>query len=180
MKIDFEAFHKEMENQRNTARAARGTSNYMGNDEGALNNIPIEITTEFLGYGTTDSKGKVLFMVKDDDFINDAGEGEKFVVVTDKTPFYAEMGGQVGDIGIIETDKFQGKIYDCKKSTRGHILHFVEGIKGELKINDMVQLSVDSAMRNNICKNHTATHMLHEALKEVLGDHVNQAGCRWR
>ncbi|MGN9160107.1 alanine--tRNA ligase [Clostridium sulfidigenes] len=176
MKIDFDAFHKEMENQRNTARAARGTSNYMGNDEGALNNIPMEITTEFLGYGTISSKGKVLSMIKDNEFVSKVGEGEKFVVVTEKTPFYAEMGGQVGDVGTIYTDKFQGKVFDCKKSTRGHILHFVEAIKGELKIDEIVELLVDSTVRSNICKNHTATHMLHEALKEVLGDHVNQAG----
>jgi len=176
MNIDFNGFHFEMENQRKTARAARGTSNYMGNDEGALNNIPMDVTTKFLGYNNTISNGKVLYMVSEDEFVSVASEGQKFVVVTDETPFYAEMGGQVGDIGIIKTPSFEGKVYDCKKSTRGHILHFVEGVIGELKVNDNVELVVDEYTRNNICRNHTATHMLQEALKEILGDHVHQAG----
>ena len=176
LKIDFEGFHKEMENQRNTARAARGTSNYMGNDEGALNNIPMEITTEFLGYDVTSCQGKILSIVCENEFINSCSIGQKVVIVTDKTPFYAEMGGQVGDAGIIRSSNFEGKVYDCKKSTRGHILHFVEMVKGELQVDEVVELIVDTTLRNNICKNHTATHMLHEALKEVLGDHVNQAG----
>ena len=176
MKIDFEGFHKEMDHQRKTARAARATSNYMGNDEGALNNIPMEITTSFVGYEKSKEAAKVLFIVSENEFVDAVSEGEKVVIVTDKTPFYAEMGGQVGDVGKITTDSFEGNIYDCKKSTRGHILHFVEASRGELNLNDIVDLEVDVERRNNICRNHTATHMLHEALKEVLGDHVNQAG----
>ncbi len=176
MNIDFDGFHKEMENQRNTARAARGTSNYMGNDEGALNNIPMEITTEFLGYETISCESKVVSMISENEFVDEAIEGQRFVVVTENTPFYAEMGGQVGDVGTIKNSNFEGKVYDCKKSTRGHVLHFVEGIKGQLKAEDTVKLTVDATLRGNICRNHTATHMLHEALKEILGDHVNQAG----
>ncbi|MEG1255291.1 alanine--tRNA ligase [Clostridium sp.] len=176
MNIDFDGFNKEMENQRNTARAARGTSNYMGSDEGALNSIPMEITTEFLGYETTKSKSRILSIICEDKFVDMVSVGQKCVVVTDKTPFYAEMGGQVGDVGAIKTSYCQGKVYDCKKSTRGNILHFVEITKGELKLNEEIQLEVETSVRNNICKNHTATHMLHEALKEVLGEHVNQAG----
>lgn len=176
MDIDFDAFHKEMEHQRNTARAARATSNYMGNDEGALNNIPMEIVTEFTGYKELSDESTVVSMINGDEFTEEAGGTDKFVVVTDKTPFYAEMGGQVGDTGIIENGSFKGRVYDCKKSTRGHILHFVEGIEGTLKLKDTVKLSVDTDRRNNICRNHTATHMLQEALKEVLGDHVHQAG----
>ena len=176
MEIDFDGFHKEMEHQRNTARAARATSNYMGNDEGALNNIPMEITTEFIGYAEISGTAKILSMVSGDEFVETITAGDKFVVVLDKTPFYAEMGGQVGDIGIIENKNFKGKVYDCKKSTRGHVLHFIEALEGELKVNDSVEAIVNDERRRNICKNHTATHMLHEALKEVLGDHVNQAG----
>ena len=176
MEIDFDGFHKEMEHQRNTARAARATSNYMGNDEGALNNIPMEITTEFIGYAETSGEAKILSMVSGDEFVETITVGDKFIVVLDKTPFYAEMGGQVGDIGIIENRNFKGKVYDCKKSTRGHVLHFIEALEGELKVNDSVEAIVNDERRKNICKNHTATHMLHEALKEVLGDHVNQAG----
>ncbi|MEG0133656.1 MAG: alanine--tRNA ligase [Clostridium sp.] len=176
MDIDFDGFNKEMENQRNTARAARGSSNYMGSDEGALNSIPMEITTEFLGYETTKCEAKVLSIVCEDKFADMVSMGQKCVIVTDKTPFYAEMGGQVGDVGIIQTSDCKGEIYDCKKSIRGNILHFVEITHGELRINDEISLEVEGSVRNNICKNHTATHMLHEALKEVLGDHVNQAG----
>ncbi|MEG2936748.1 MAG: alanine--tRNA ligase-related protein, partial [Clostridium sp.] len=174
--IDIDGFNKEMENQRNTARAARGVSSYMGSDEGALNSIPMEISTEFLGYETTKSEAKVLSIICEDEFKDVVIQGQKCVIVTDKTPFYAEMGGQVGDVGVIKTSNCNGRVYDCKKSTRGNILHFVEIISGELEVNSQLLLEVEISVRNSVCKNHTATHMLHEALREVLGDHVNQAG----
>lgn len=174
--IDIEGFNAEMENQRNTARAARGDSNYMGSDEGVLNKISQEISTEFKGYETLNCEGEILVLVKNNEFVDFLEQGDNGVIVTDFTPFYAEMGGQVGDNGIIYNDQFKAKVYNCKKNLGGKILHFVEVIEGSISKDQRVTLQVEESKRENICKNHTATHMLHEALKEVLGEHVNQAG----
>lgn len=176
LNIDVVSFNAEMENQRNTARAARGDSNYMGSDEGVLNKISQEISTEFKGYETLNCEGEILVLVKNNEFVDFLEQGDNGVIVTDFTPFYAEMGGQVGDNGIIYNDQFKAKVYNCKKNLGGKILHFVEVIEGSISKDQRVTLQVEESKRENICKNHTATHMLHEALKEVLGEHVNQAG----
>jgi alanyl-tRNA synthetase len=175
-KIDIESFDAEMENQRNTARAARGDSNYMGSDEGVLNKISQEISTEFKGYETLNCEGEILVLIKNNEFVDFLEHGDNGVIVTDFTPFYAEMGGQVGDNGIIYNDQFKAKVYNCKKNIAGKILHFVEVIEGNISKDQRVTLQVEESKRENICRNHTATHMLHEALKEVLGEHINQAG----
>jgi len=176
LNIDVVSFNAEMENQRNTARAARGDSNYMGSDEGMLNKISQEISTEFKGYDTLNCEGEILVLIKNNEFVDFLEQGDNGVIVTDFTPFYAEMGGQVGDNGIIYNDQFKAKVYNCKKNLGGKILHFVEVIEGSISKDQRVTLQVEESKRENICKNHTATHMLHEALKEVLGEHVNQAG----
>jgi alanyl-tRNA synthetase len=174
--IDIEGFNIEMDNQRKTARAARGDSSYMGSDDGVLNKIPLEVFTEFKGYETLVSEGKVLVLIEGDEFVNSLEKGQKGIIVTDNTPFYAEMGGQIGDNGIIYNNNFKASVYNCKKNIAGKILHFVKITEGTLKENETVTLEVNKAKRENVCKNHTATHMLHEALKEILGEHVNQAG----
>lgn len=174
--IDIEGFNAEMDNQRKTARAARGDSNYMGSDEGVLNKISQEISTEFKGYETLNCEGEIVVLVKNNEFVDFLEQGDNGVIVTDFTPFYAEMGGQVGDNGIIYNDQFKAKVYNCKKNLGGKILHFVEVIEGNVSKDQKVTLQVEECKRESICRNHTATHMLHEALKEVLGEHVNQAG----
>lgn len=176
LNIDVVSFNAEMENQRNTARAARGDSNYMGSDEGVLNKISQEISTDFKGYETLNCEGEILVLIKNNEFVDFLEQGDNGVIVTDFTPFYAEMGGQVGDNGIIYNDQFKAKVYNCKKNIGGKILHFVEVIEGSISKDQRVTLQVEESKRENICRNHTATHMLHEALKEVLGEHVNQAG----
>lgn len=176
MRVDTKEFDKQMEAQRQRARSARGESNYMGAENGAIDKIDNSIVTEFLGYDVLEISSKVNIIIKDKDFVNSIKTGDKAIIVTDKTPFYAEMGGQVGDTGIIYNDSFKGEIVDCKKNISGKILHFIEVTNGELDCGDTITLKVDFERRKNICKNHTATHMLDEALREVIGEHVHQAG----
>lgn len=176
LKVDIDGFNEEMKNQRERARAARGDSSYMGNDDGILNKIPAEIETAFSGYDKLVDSSEVKVLIKDNEFVGTLAVNEKGIIITSVTPFYAEMGGQAGDRGIISSSKFKAKVYDCKKNVGGKILHFVEVLEGEINLEDRVELSVDSERRQNVCKNHTATHMLHETLKEILGEHVNQAG----
>ncbi|SFA77530.1 alanine--tRNA ligase [Clostridium frigidicarnis] len=174
--VDVTSFNKEMGLQRKRAREARHESNYMGVDDSILNKIDNKIVTEFKGYETLSYQGKVILIIKDDKFVEKLKPGEEGIVITDVTPFYAEMGGQVGDTGFIYGSTTEVSVINCKKNIEGKIAHFVKVNSGEIGINDTVKLVVDEERRTNVCKNHTATHMLHEALKEILGDHVNQSG----
>ncbi|GFZ31461.1 alanine--tRNA ligase [Clostridium zeae] len=176
MKVDLEGFNKEMKEQRERARAARGTTSYMGSDEIPVNKIESTISTNFDGYGTIKHQGIVLLLSDTTEFKEELSEGEEGFLVVDKTPFYAEMGGQVGDTGVITGEGFRAEVLDCKKNPGGKIYHVIKVTYGTVKVNDTVSLEVDNIRRNSICKNHTATHMLHEALREVLGEHVNQSG----
>ncbi|WP_032121848.1 alanine--tRNA ligase [Clostridium amazonitimonense] len=174
--VDTEGFNKEMELQRKRAREARGESNYMGNDSNILNKIDTDLNSKFVGYKNISFSSKVSCIIKDDEFVSTLKAGEKGIILVENTPFYAEMGGQVGDKGIIEKDGFKAEVYDCKKNISGKIIHFVNITYGELSISQEVTLTVDGKRRTAICKNHTATHLLHEALREVLGEHVSQSG----
>ena len=111
-----------------------------------------------------------------DGFVDELKSGDKGYIVIDKTVFYPEMGGQIGDKGIIEGRNGKAYVVNTKKNVSGKIIHYVEVKEGSIKLNEEVTLTVDKAIRANICKNHTATHMLQAALKEVVGSHVHQAG----
>ncbi|NKF05950.1 alanine--tRNA ligase [Clostridium gasigenes] len=174
--VDKEAFILEMNNQRQRARSARGESSYMGSDENPINKIDASINTEFVGYFETEIEAKVVALADDKEMKNELVKGEKGYIVTDSTTFYAEMGGQVGDRGIIISESGEAYVYNTKKNVGGKIIHYVEVKSGNIKKDQKVSLKVEIDRRLNICKNHTATHMLHEALKEVVGKHVNQAG----
>ncbi|MCY6356777.1 alanine--tRNA ligase [Clostridium sp. ZS2-4] len=174
--VDLDGFNEEMKMQRERARAAREKSTYMGTDVGVLDTIPAEIETTFDGYNNLELNSKVMSIIKEDEFASSIGEGEKGIIVTEVTPFYAEMGGQIGDKGTIYTDAFIAKVQDCKKNIGGKIVHFVEVQKGSISLEEEVTLKVDEKRRENIAKNHSATHILHAALREVIGDHVNQSG----
>ena len=176
MTIDKEAFNKEMQEQRERARSARGEFTYMGSEESPINSIGNEINCEFVGYDHNEIVGKILFLATDEEAVSELKEGQKGYIVTDKTPFYAEMGGQVGDKGIIKGHSFEAYVYDTKNNVSGKTIHYVKVNSGIVKLNEEADLKIDVKRRNNIRKNHTATHMLHEALKEILGEHVNQAG----
>ncbi|MFL0268117.1 alanine--tRNA ligase [Candidatus Clostridium radicumherbarum] len=176
MEVSIEEFNTEMKSQRERARAARGESNYLGNDDNILNKIPTDINTSFTGYNSLISNTQALLIIKDEEFVSLLQKGDKGIILTSETPFYAEMGGQVGDSGTIYNDNFSAVVYDCKKNISGKILHFVEVTEGYIEEGNNVILEVDEKRRNSIGRNHTATHMLHSALKMVLGNHVNQAG----
>ena len=174
--LDEESFHEEMKIQRERARSARKVSNYMGADVKTSDAISAEVETEFDGYENDELKGKVEVLIDGEEFADSLTEGNKGILVTDVTPFYAEMGGQIGDTGFIFNDSFKAKVVDTKKNIGGKIVHFVEVLSGEVKLNDIVTLEVDKERRERIRKNHTATHLLDTALKKVLGSHVHQAG----
>ena len=173
---DIEEFESYMEKQKETARAAIKDKDSVGWKE-----VGAELDfdkTQFTGYETKTCTAKILAILKDNAQIaeSDAAAGEVSVIL-DSTPFYAESGGQVADTGIISTDSAEAAVTDVQK-TNGIFVHKVTVNKGTLKAGDEVKAAVDLAVRNNIARNHTATHLLHKALKEVLGNHVNQAGSK--
>ncbi|SHJ57682.1 alanyl-tRNA synthetase [Clostridium cavendishii DSM 21758] len=176
LKIDLEGFKSHMEEQRRRAQEARGENTYMGSDENPINKISSDIITEFDGYSKTILQAKAIVLATKTEFVNELIKGEEGYVVTNVTPFYAEMGGQVGDKGIISNENCKIEVIDCKKNVGGKIIHYVKVIEGKLTLNELVTLEVNKERRGAISKNHTATHMLHEALREVLGSHVSQSG----
>lgn len=175
MKVDFKAFKEEMELQRQRARSARGESNYMGGSLQGIDTFSEHYETEFVGYSVLEADVEIIAVS------DGAAEAEKLAagstgyIVTNRTPFYAEMGGQVGDTGLVSGKGFKAEVTDTRKSRSGNTVHSVTVTEGELSLGEAV-LSVDKARRTSIQRNHTATHILHKALKIVLGDHVNQAG----
>ncbi|SUY47364.1 alanyl-tRNA synthetase [Clostridium putrefaciens] len=174
--VDVEGFNKEMELQRKRARGARNETNYMGSNSGILEGIDKDLNSNFVGYKRFKDTSKVLLLIKGEENVSTLKAGESGIILVESTPFYAEMGGQVGDQGIIENDFFKADVYDCKKNISGKIMHFVNVINGEVSINDVVNLELNHKRRKAICRNHTATHLLHEALKRVLGNHIAQSG----
>ncbi|AGX42330.1 alanine--tRNA ligase [Clostridium saccharobutylicum] len=176
LSLKEEDFHEEMKIQRERARSARKTSNYMGADVKISDSIGADIETIFDGYENDKLTAEVKVLIEGEDFVDSITEGNKAIIVTDITPFYAEMGGQIGDTGYIFNDSFKAKIVDTKKNIGGKIIHFAEVLSGEVKVNDKVSLEVDKERRESIKKHHTATHLLDRALVEVLGSHVHQAG----
>lgn len=174
MTVDHEGFKTALEEQRTRARSARKDVDSMQVQSEVLGNIKEE--SQFIGYDTLAGTAKVLVIIKDGDVVDVAQEGDEVKLVLDQTPFYAESGGQIADHGIIENDLFKGFVKDVQKAPNGQNLHNVMILSGELTRGDEVTAIVDLPLRNSTVKNHTATHLLHQALKDVLGTHVNQAG----
>ncbi|AGK97270.1 alanine--tRNA ligase [Clostridium pasteurianum] len=174
--IDIDEFNKEMQQQRERARAAREELSYMGVNNGILDKIPSKIKTEFDGYNNLELVSKVELLISKEQFVKELSEGDSGILITEKTPFYSEMGGQIGDRGIISGDDFEGIVTDCKKNISNKIIHIVEIKNGTVKLNEKITLKVDKDIRNRVSKNHTATHMLQKALRIVLGEHVHQSG----
>ena len=148
----------------------------MGADENPINKVKADVETEFTGYTSTEGVGRVVVLATDEAFVDELTEGNKGYILTDKTPFYAEMGGQIGDTGMITGANGTAYVYNTKKNVGGKTVHYVEVKAGCIKNGEEVNLSVDKVRRLSVCKNHTATHMLQAALKEVVGSHVHQAG----
>ena len=176
MSVDNDEFKKEMEAQRERARSARGETSYMGSEETPINKIKADVETEFVGYGSTEGKGNILVLATDDAFVDELKSGDKGYIVIDKTVFYPEMGGQIGDKGIIEGRNGKAYVVNTKKNVSGKIIHYVEVKEGSFSAGEEVNLFVEKQRRSFIAKNHTATHMLQAALKEIVGSHVHQSG----
>ena len=175
-KLDMEAFDLLMEQQKETARRARTASEGDGWKKSEADSIPSDIQTEFLGYEKDESVAKVIYMVRSGKKVNQLEEGDRGIVVLEQSPFYGEGGGQVGDTGSMSSDSLESLVKDTKKSSNGLIIHSVEILKGVVSEGDRVKVKIDLARRKDIMKNHSATHLLHKALKKVLGTHVSQAG----
>ncbi|MFR5746577.1 MAG: alanine--tRNA ligase [Romboutsia timonensis] len=174
--IDEEGFHKEMEEQRQRARADRGAMEDEGWKEDPLSTLDESVASTFDGYKNLNVSGKVTAIVKEDEIVEMINEGEKAIIVLNETSFYAEGGGQAGDIGTLENEDAIFEVVDTRKGANNTIKHIGFVKKGQIKVSDALESKVNKEVRMASARNHTATHLLHEALKEVLGDHVNQAG----
>lgn len=176
MHIDMDGFNMEMESQKERARAAREETNFMGSDIDVYMMLPAEMTTTFSGYNNTISNGKVIAIIKDGEIVDSAVSGDEITVLLDNTSFYPEMGGQIGDTGYIEGDGFKLQISNCKKTTNNKIIHLGSVQEGTINNGDKATSIVDRQRRMDIARNHTATHLLHAALRQVIGNHVEQSG----
>ena len=177
--IDEAAFHVEMTRQRERARAERLAKDISGWSEDLFGDLNAE-PTEFDGYDVLKETAKVLAL-SDGEELNDAvstdyEERENVLVVLDRTPFYAEMGGQVADHGYLTSGTANLKVNQVKKTPKGFYVHTCTLLDGTIRVGDTVTAAVDEQRRASICRNHTATHLMQKALREVLGEHVHQAG----
>ncbi|WP_237065910.1 alanine--tRNA ligase [Microbulbifer guangxiensis] len=169
LSLDMAGYEEAMEAQRERARAA---GKFKQDYTGALE---LEGSTEFLGYEATRGSGKVLAIVKDGEQVERLEEGEEGAIVLDRTPFYAESGGQVGDCGYLKQEIGRFEVADCTKQA-GHHLHTGRMLQGALSVGDAVEAEVSADVRQSTALNHSATHLLHAALRKVLGEHVTQKG----
>ena len=176
MSVDEEGYNACMDKQRETARTARGGSKYMGADETVFHKMDKTFSTTFTGYDTLNGESEIKYLATDDELIEDAGVGSEVYMVCGETPFYAESGGQVGDKGVISTASGKAEVLDVQKVVAGKFAHKIKVTEGALSVGQKVELHVDKRNRNDIMRNHSAAHLLQAALREVLGDHVHQAG----
>ena len=174
--IDEEGFQTAMEEQRTKARKARKVTNYMGADVTVYESIDPAITTEFVGYDKLTATSKVTVLTTESELVEALSDGEIGTIIVNETPFYATMGGQQGDKGVIRTASGEFVVEDTIKLLGGKVGHIGKMTSGMIKVGDEVTLSVDASLRTKTCKNHSATHLLQKALREVLGTHVQQKG----
>ncbi len=172
--IDFDAFQQELKSQKDRSRLSlqqkRKEISTLKNSE--------RMTSTFTGYDELQSEAGLLAIYRDSNEAQQIDEGEKGILIFDRSPFYAESGGQLGDSGSGKNDRVFFEVVDTRKTPAGAILHHVDMKKGSLRVSDTVWLQVDEVRRRHIAVHHTATHMLHAALRDVLGLHVKQAGSR--
>lgn len=174
MKVDHEGFEKAMAEQRERARSARQEAESMQVQSGVLGKL--KVASEFVGYDTLQVNTNVEAIVKEGELVEEARPGETVQFILTKTPFYAESGGQIADEGIVVGEGLKVKVSEVKKAPNGQHLHTGVIEEGTLQKGLEVLAVIDEQMRRQVIKNHTATHLLHKALKDVLGKHVNQAG----
>ena len=176
LECDEEGFKEALQVQKDTARAARGGSKYMGADETVFHKIDREYTTEFVGYEKPEAESVIDFIATEDELINAAGAGDEVYIVSKLTPFYAESGGQVGDRGEITTKTGRCEVIDTQKAVGGKTAHKVKVVEGAIEVGQSANFKVDSEYRLAVMRNHSCAHLLQSALRTVLGDHVHQAG----
>ena len=176
IKVDTKSFENEMENSKKLARA-----NWKGSGDKSIEEKWFKVReqlkpTEFLGYEFEKAEGIVLKILKDNQFVEKAKANDEIEIITNQTPFYGESGGQVGDQGFIETKDCKINIIDTQKKVGDLYIHVGKIEKGSIRVGESVNLSIDTARRNNSKANHSATHLLHESLRKTLGKNVTQKG----
>ncbi len=174
--VDEDGFKEAMENQRQTARDARETTNYMGKDVTIYQSIDASVESKFVGYDRLIHESKVTVLTTKDAIVDELKEGEEGTILVEETPMYATMGGQVADAGVIEGADGTFVVEDVIKLQGTKIGHVGRVIKGVIKKGETVKLTVDEEQRNLTANNHSATHLMQQALREVLGSHVEQKG----
>ncbi len=176
LSCDEEGYKEALNHQKETARAARGDSKYMGADETIFHKMPKEYSSDFVGYDRMSNESVIDYLANDDEILEAVGVGDDCYVITKETCFYAESGGQVGDKGIITTATGKVEVLDTQKAVGGKIVHKGRVTEGSIAVGQPAALTVDKENRLSIMRNHSCAHLLQAALREVLGDHVHQAG----
>lgn len=174
--VDMDGFNNAMNKQKETARGARKETNYMGADATVYDKIDTRITSEFVGYDTLETESEITVLTTSEDVTDTLAEGMEGTIIVNKTPFYATMGGQQGDTGVITCNGSVFEVIDTIRLKGGRVGHVGKVTAGSFKVGDKVTLTVDEKKRIDTAKNHSATHLLQEALRIVLGNHVEQAG----
>ena len=174
--VDEEGFQACMEKQRTQARNARAVTNYMGADATVYDELPVDLTTEFDGYDTLSEESVITALTTETEVSEALSDGEQGTIIVERTPFYATMGGQEGDRGVISCPGGEFAVEDTIHLRGGKVGHVGRVVSGMLKVGDRVTLTVNESARRNTEKNHSATHLLQKALKTVLGSHVEQKG----
>ena len=176
LNVDHEKFQSLMKDSRELAK-----QNWKGSGDSSVDEIWFGIkdklgTTEFLGYESNQAEGLIISLLKDNKLVDTLNNGDEGIIITNQTPFYGESGGQVGDTGKISSSKFIFEVNDVQKKLGDLFVHFGKVIKGSVKLNENVEMKIDIERRENIRAYHSATHLLHESLRRVLGSHVIQKG----
>lgn len=174
--VDMDGFNNAMNKQKETARGARKETNYMGADATVYDKIDTRITSEFVGYDTLETESEITVLTTSEDITDTLAEGMEGTIIVNKTPFYATMGGQQGDTGVITCNGSLFEVIDTIRLKGGRVGHVGKVTAGSFNVGDKVILTVDEKKRIDTAKNHSATHLLQEALRIVLGNHVEQAG----
>ena len=176
MTCDEEGYRAAMEKQRETARGAHAGTKYMGADETVFHRLDKEFNSEFVGYNCLKTDSTIDFITNEEEEIDVAGVGDEIYIVSSKTPFYAESGGQIGDVGTISTPSGKCVVIDTQKVVAGKIAHKAKVVEGGISKGQTAVFAVSESRRGAIMRNHSAAHLLQAALREVLGEHVHQAG----
>ncbi len=176
LKIDNKKFQTLMNESRELAK-----KNWKGSGDSSVNKIWFEIKdrlgpSEFLGYETDHAEGKILSLLKHNKEVKSLSDNDEGMIITNQTPFYGESGGQVGDTGEISSGEFKFEVHDVQKQLGDLFVHYGKVVKGSIKLNDNVEMKIDVNRRNDVRAYHSATHLLHESLRRVLGTHVTQKG----